>query len=381
MKKKFNPEIDYYRTLGIGQNFSEEDLKKAYRKRALETHPDVNSEKSSDAFREVGEAYEILSNPDLKIRYDFERTRATSSFREEFEQTKKEENSNSFEEFFKQAFREAKKKAREEFYRGQKEAYEFTDRAKQERAEKEAREKMKEKIRLNKSWREGIERVMPYIIRFPNLRDEFLNDDDWSRENFGYGFGRDGTLFYKDMEIFNSLLNDSKTVTGKEIYKLALETRNQTILQGRIPLRNQHIGGLELLATITSPTKQPYVTPQYSDFSFHTATIGFNYANVPYCMNDFRAYTVLPLDYQKPKESLMQAGNFIAHLNKQIREGNYSIGLSENVPLKHNLYKQIKQSYSLRAHGFWIESLSLGKSNVIVNGEVVNLPTELPLIG
>lgn len=62
---------DYYEVLGLKKSASLEEIKKAYRKLALEWHPDRN--KSSDAntrFKEINEAYSILSNADKKAQYD-----------------------------------------------------------------------------------------------------------------------------------------------------------------------------------------------------------------------------------------------------------------------------------------------------------------------
>lgn len=63
---------DYYEILGIDRNTSSEDIKKAYRKLAKKYHPDVNQgDKDAEAkFKEVNEAYTILSNPETKARYD-----------------------------------------------------------------------------------------------------------------------------------------------------------------------------------------------------------------------------------------------------------------------------------------------------------------------
>ncbi|MCG2793044.1 MAG: J domain-containing protein [Weeksellaceae bacterium] len=63
---------DYYYFLGVPQNASAEDIKKAYRKLSLKYHPDKNDNDPyfSDRFKEVNEAYETLTNPDKKRIYD-----------------------------------------------------------------------------------------------------------------------------------------------------------------------------------------------------------------------------------------------------------------------------------------------------------------------
>ena len=62
---------DYYEVLDIGRGANEEEVKKAYRKKALEFHPDRNkSEGAADRFKEVNEAYQILSDSDTRARYD-----------------------------------------------------------------------------------------------------------------------------------------------------------------------------------------------------------------------------------------------------------------------------------------------------------------------
>lgn len=63
---------DYYEVLGVDKNATDDDLKKAYRKLAKEYHPDLNpNDKEAEAkFKEVNEAYEVLSDSDKKARYD-----------------------------------------------------------------------------------------------------------------------------------------------------------------------------------------------------------------------------------------------------------------------------------------------------------------------
>ena len=68
---------DYYEVLGVSKNATADELKKAYRKKAIQYHPDRQQGKSEEEkkeaeekFKEAAEAYDVLSNPDKRARYD-----------------------------------------------------------------------------------------------------------------------------------------------------------------------------------------------------------------------------------------------------------------------------------------------------------------------
>ena len=63
---------DFYEILGISKNATAAEIKKAYRKKAIEFHPDKNpgDSEAEEMFKKAAEAYEVLSDPDKKARYD-----------------------------------------------------------------------------------------------------------------------------------------------------------------------------------------------------------------------------------------------------------------------------------------------------------------------
>lgn len=66
------PQKDYYQTLGVAKGASQEEIKKAYRKLAMKYHPDHSSgsKEHEDKFKEISEAYAVLSDPEKRKQYD-----------------------------------------------------------------------------------------------------------------------------------------------------------------------------------------------------------------------------------------------------------------------------------------------------------------------
>ncbi|MBQ7297484.1 MAG: molecular chaperone DnaJ [Alistipes sp.] len=63
---------DYYEVLGVGKSANADEIKKAYRKAAIKYHPDKNpgDKEAEEKFKEAAEAYDVVSNPDKRARYD-----------------------------------------------------------------------------------------------------------------------------------------------------------------------------------------------------------------------------------------------------------------------------------------------------------------------
>ncbi|KAB3543733.1 MAG: DnaJ domain-containing protein, partial [ANME-2 cluster archaeon] len=62
---------DYYEIIGVQKDADEKEIKKAYRKLAMQYHPDRNKEpEAEDKFKEISEAYGVLSDPEKRKQYD-----------------------------------------------------------------------------------------------------------------------------------------------------------------------------------------------------------------------------------------------------------------------------------------------------------------------
>src|SRR5687768_16456148 len=63
---------DYYATLGVGRNATDDEIKKAFRKLARQYHPDVakNKKEAEVKFKEINEAHEVLSDPEKRRKYN-----------------------------------------------------------------------------------------------------------------------------------------------------------------------------------------------------------------------------------------------------------------------------------------------------------------------
>lgn len=111
---------DYYDVLGVDEDASEDEIKKAYRKKAKKYHPDMNpdldKEEAEEKFKEVTEAYEVLSDPDKRAQYDrFGHTGPSQGFDfndQDYERARSAFSDSSFDDIFDMFFGQGGRRGR-----------------------------------------------------------------------------------------------------------------------------------------------------------------------------------------------------------------------------------------------------------------------------
>lgn len=88
---------DYYKTLGVDRNASQEEIKKAYRKLSLKFHPDINNgdEFFENMFKELQQAYEVLGNETTRRAYDLKQGSTKSNYNSQHSHTNTNTNTNT----------------------------------------------------------------------------------------------------------------------------------------------------------------------------------------------------------------------------------------------------------------------------------------------
>ncbi|KTD15042.1 DnaJ C-terminal domain-containing protein [Legionella israelensis] len=104
---------DYYKIMGIDRSATQEDIKRAYRKLARKYHPDVSSEPDAEVkFKELGEAYEVLKDPEKRAKYDKygqywqEQSQRQSAGQQQYGYSFDEATAADFDEFINSIFRQ-----------------------------------------------------------------------------------------------------------------------------------------------------------------------------------------------------------------------------------------------------------------------------------
>ncbi|MFW2571331.1 DnaJ C-terminal domain-containing protein [Legionella sp. 29fVS95] len=117
---------DYYQIMGLERSASQEDIKRVYRKLARKYHPDVSKEADAEAkFKELGEAYSVLSDPDKRAKYDqygqyWKEQQQGQAYRPQSDQGGyyhfNEGNTADFEDFINSIFRERQQQQQASYY-------------------------------------------------------------------------------------------------------------------------------------------------------------------------------------------------------------------------------------------------------------------------
>jgi curved DNA-binding protein CbpA len=157
---------DYYYILGIDNNASPEEIKKAYRKLSLKFHPDKNEGDAffTERFKEIQEAYETLSNHEKRANFDFKTFQSRNS-------KSNTSNSSDFENELKKKYEEELKRKEEEIKRKyqtpEQKAAEEADLKRRNEAEKRRKEEETRKVIREKKIIE-LNKLKEYLINKKN---------------------------------------------------------------------------------------------------------------------------------------------------------------------------------------------------------------------
>lgn len=115
---------DYYKIMGLEKNVSQDDIKRTYRKLARKYHPDVSKETNAEEkFKELGEAYEVLKDPEKRRKYDefgqYWQNPQQASAGQRQQQYAHDDNAADFEEFISSIFRQRQQQEQPMHERGQ----------------------------------------------------------------------------------------------------------------------------------------------------------------------------------------------------------------------------------------------------------------------
>ena len=300
MTNKINIEDDYYEVLGVSPDSSTEEIKTAFRKKAMEHHPDRTPNKDDSEMKRVNEAWEVLSNPRVREQYD--------SLRLE----------------------DPKEKP-------------WWQRTKRER-EQEEREEQKKKEKLIVFVKEIKSKLEPYFLKVPGLREKHIlgrssikNITYCTLEELVNLYKEQGVIFKEDLGVFDYFLNNNPS--QEELEKVLLFTR-QDRFKYLTPIFSNQIDGLkaEFEFSNAHPKKN-----RVSSLAIKIAEAG------EYPLVDFHNREV---ELTSGRTSIHNAdfSRFAMYLSGALKSGDYKMKLSQ---------KRKKEHDQVPWYGYWIDDLTI----------------------